>query len=68
MLVDNFKREVDAMSGQVMITKDEQYCSVEESTRDSFKEIKLMREGKKKKNSLDDLWKKIEGWTEEDGV
>lgn len=37
-------------------------CTIE----DSIREIKLMREGKKKKNSLDDLWKKIEEWLKED--
>ena len=56
------------MSAQTTIKNDSRYCTVEESIRESFKEIKLMREGKKKKNSLDDLWKKIEEWKEEDGL
>lgn len=56
------------MSTQSTVDKNERYCTVEESIRESFKEIKLMREGRKEKNTLDDLWKKIEEWKEEDGL
>ena len=38
---------------------------IKKSIRESLKEIKLMREGKKKKNTLDDLWKKIDEWKSE---
>ena len=50
------------MNNPTMPVKDQRYCSIEESIRESFKEIKLMREGKKKKNTLDDLWKNIAKW------
>jgi hypothetical protein len=45
--------------------QDQRYCSVKESITESFKEVKLMREGKKPKNSLDDLWKNIKQWEDE---
>lgn len=52
------------MSNPTMTAKDKRYCTVEESIKQSFKEIKLMREGKKQKNTLDDLWKNIAKWRE----
>lgn len=56
------------MGKQMTVAREERYCSVEESIRESFKEIKLIHEGKRKKNSLDDLWKQIEEWKKEDGI
>ena len=56
------------MDKQVTVIQEKRYCSVEESIRESFKEIKLIREGKREKNSLDDLWKQIEEWKKEDGI
>ena len=47
------------MSKQVTIPKEERYCPIEESIKESFKQIKEMREGKRKKNTLNDLWKNI---------
>lgn len=43
----------------------ERYCSIEDSIQESLKEINLMRKGKTKKNTLDDLWKQIEKWKKE---
>jgi len=54
------------MGKQLTATPDERYCSVKESIVESFKEIKLMRDGKKKKNSLDDLWDNISKWSKDD--
>lgn len=56
------------MNNQMILLKEERYCSVRESIKESFKEIKLMREGKKEKNSLQDLWKSTEEWEDEDDV
>lgn len=56
------------MNKNTNIVSDERYCSVEESIKESFKEIKLMREGKMKKNTLDDLWTQIEEWKKQDGI
>lgn len=44
----------------------ERYCTVKESLAQSLKEVKLMREGKIPERSLDDLFKNIEKWTNED--
>lgn len=38
---------------------------VHKSINESFKQVKLMREGKMKKNSLEDLFKNIEKWKSE---
>lgn len=54
------------MNKNTNIVSDERYCSVEESIKESFKEIKLMREGKMKKNTLDDLWTQIEEWKKQE--
>lgn len=54
------------MSNIMIVEKEERYCSVEESIRESLKEIKLMYEGSKKKNTLDDLWEKIDKWENEE--
>ncbi len=53
------------MNGNITIPNKERYCTIEESIRESFKEIKLMREGKKPKKSIDDLWIKIAKWSED---
>jgi len=44
----------------------ERYCTVSESLIESCKEVKLMREGKLPKHSLQDLWKNIEKWKSDD--
>lgn len=54
------------MSSPALSSKDKRYCSVEESIRESFKEIKLMREGKKPKRSINELWAKIDEWKKEE--
>lgn len=41
------------------------YCPISESIIESCKEIKLMHEGKKKKNSLQDLWNNVDAWIKE---
>lgn len=48
------------------ITSDERYCSVKESFSQSLKEVKLMREGKLPERYLDDLFKNIDKWINED--
>lgn len=45
-------KEVDSMSTVVL---DERYCTVQESIIESFKEVKLMREGKLPKKSWKDF-------------
>ena len=54
------------MSNQMTIPEEKRYCTVEESIKESFKEIKEMREGKRKKNTLDDLWKNIAEWSKDE--
>lgn len=54
------------MGNQIITPNDERYCSIEESIRESLKEINLMRKGQKKKNTLEDFWKQIEEWKRED--
>ena len=54
------------MSSQMTIPKDQNNCTVEESIKESFKQIKEMQEGKRKKNTLDDLWKNIAEWSKDD--
>lgn len=54
------------MNNQITIPKDERYCSIEESIKESFKEIKEMREGKRKKNTLNELWKNIAEWSKDE--
>lgn len=44
------------------------YCTVRESLEDSLKEVKDIREGKKEKMTLDDLFNNIDKWCEEEGV
>ncbi len=48
----NITKEVDNMS---TATLDERYCTVQESIIESFKEVKLMREGKLPKRSWKDF-------------
>ena len=48
----NITKEVDDMSAA---TLDERYCTVQESIVESFKEVKLMREGKLPKMSWKDF-------------
>ncbi len=48
----NITKEVDNMS---TTTLDERYCTVQESIIESFKEVKLMREGKLPKKSWIDF-------------
>ncbi len=48
----NITKEVDNMS---TTTLDERYCTVQESIIESFKEVKLMREGKLPKKSWTDF-------------
>lgn len=45
-------KEVDSMS---TVTLEERYCTVQESIIESFKEVKLMREGKLPKKSWKDF-------------
>lgn len=45
-------KEVDDMS---VVTLNERYCTVQESMIESFKEVKLMREGKLPKKSWKDF-------------
>ncbi len=57
----NITKEVDNMSTAAL---DERYCTVQESIIESFKEVKLMREGKLPKRSWKDFMnehKKREG-------
>lgn len=42
------------------------YCSISESIAESCKEVKMMREGKKPKRSLDDLFSSMNGWENEE--
>jgi len=48
----NVTKEVDDMS---VITLDERYCTIQESIIESFKEVKLIREGKLPKKSWKDF-------------
>lgn len=48
------KEEVNDMS---TATLDERYCTIQESIIESFKEVKLMREGKLPKKSWKDFMK-----------
>ena len=48
------------------IVAEKRYCSVKESLASSLKEVKLMQEGKIPKRSLDDLFKNIDKWANED--
>ncbi|SCY76735.1 hypothetical protein [Butyrivibrio sp. INlla14] len=54
------------MSNQMTAPNDERYCSIEESIKESFEEIRLMREGKKKKNTLEDLWAEMAEWKKDE--
>ena len=49
-----------------ILDEEERYCSVEESIRESFKEIALIKKGKKKKKTLDELWAKIDEWSKDE--
>lgn len=44
----------------------ERYCTIEESIIQASKEVRLMRDGKLPKKSLNDLFEKIEMWKNED--
>lgn len=48
----NAEKEVDDMS---IAALDERYCTIQESIIESFKEVKLMREGKLPKKSWKDF-------------
>ena len=61
-IIKQTKREVHNMKTNSL---DKRYCSIEDSLVDSCKEVKLMREGKKKKRSFSDLLKDIEKWNNE---
>lgn len=44
------------------------YCTVRESLEDSLKEVKEIREGKRKGMTLDDLFDNIDKWCNEEDV
>lgn len=47
---------------------DIRYCTVRESLEDSLKEVKEIREGKRKAMSLDDLFDNIDKWCDEEEI
>lgn len=56
-------KEDDIMNTTSDITRP---CTISESIMQSCKEVKMMREGKISKNSLEDLFSNIKKWSKEE--
>lgn len=55
MCKDNYKKGDEEMTPPVI----ERYCTIEESVKESAKEVKLMREGKLQKRNWRDSFKRL---------
>lgn len=64
--IKNTNERQDLEEDDTMNAIAERPYTITESIIESCKEVKLMREGKRPKNSLQDLWNNIEKWKSDD--
>ena len=68
-MLDNKKDINSNEKGEIIMNatvKEDRYCSIQASIKQSCKEVQLMRKGRLPKNSLKDLFADIEKWVNED--